>query len=85
MERFGSDKPDAPLRLELVDLGDVFAATEFRAFQADAVKGIRGARPGRRSAAAGSTRLIDRAKQLGAAGLVWMRVRDGGALESPGR
>ena len=27
--------------------------------------------------------LVDRAKQLGAAGLVWMRVVDGGALESP--
>jgi aspartyl-tRNA synthetase len=27
--------------------------------------------------------LTDRAKSLGAAGLVWIRVRDGGALESP--
>jgi aspartyl-tRNA synthetase len=27
--------------------------------------------------------LTERAKSLGAAGLVWMRVRDGGALESP--
>ena len=28
-------------------------------------------------------KLVDRAKQLGAAGLVWMRVTDGGALDSP--
>ena len=28
-------------------------------------------------------KLVDRAKQLGAGGLVWMRVVDGGALESP--
>ena len=40
MERFGSDKPDIRFGMELVDLGAVFAGTEFRAFQADAVKGI---------------------------------------------
>ena len=41
MERYGSDKPDLRFGLELVDLSEVFAATEFRAFQADVVKGIR--------------------------------------------
>ena len=41
------------------------------------------ARPGRPRHGAASTRSIDRAKQLGAAGLVWIRVRDGGALDSP--
>jgi aspartyl-tRNA synthetase len=82
MERYGTDKPDVRFGLELVDVGEVFAATEFRAFQAPAVKGIcvRG------EGEAGRSRLdalIDRAKQLGAEGLVWMRVGDGGALDSP--
>lgn len=81
-ERYGTDKPDVRFAMELVDLGDVFAATEFRAFRAEAVKGIRV--PG--EGAASRSRLdalTDRAKALGAAGLVWMRVGDGGALESP--
>jgi aspartyl-tRNA synthetase len=68
--------------MELVDLGDVFAETEFRAFQADAVKGIcvKGMGEVSRSTVDG---LVDRAKLLGAAGLVWMRVKEGGALEAP--
>ena len=65
-----------------LSLTDVFAATEFRAFQADSVKGIRW--PGQAELGRGRLdALIDRAKQLGAAGLVWVKVREGGALESP--
>ena len=82
MERFGTDKPDTRFGMELVDLGEVFADTEFRAFQADAVKGIcvRGQGDVSRSTV---DNLVDRAKLLGAAGLVWMRVKEGGALEAP--
>jgi aspartyl-tRNA synthetase len=81
-EHYGSDKPDVRFGLELVDLGEVFAATEFRAFQADTVKGIRLPGEGGMSRAQ-VDKLVDRAKQLGAAGLVWMRVTDGGQLDSP--
>jgi aspartyl-tRNA synthetase len=82
MARFGSDKPDLRFGLELVDLNHVFAATEFRAFQAESVKGI--CWPGQADLGRGRLdALVDRAKQLGAAGLVWVKVRDGGALESP--
>jgi aspartyl-tRNA synthetase len=82
MERFGSDKPDTRFGMELVDLTDVFAATDFNAFKAACVKGIRV--PG----AASTTRnrldgLTDQAKRWGAKGLVWMKVGDGGELSSP--
>ena len=82
-ERYGTDKPDVRFGMELVDLGEVFAATEFRAFQADAVKGIRVPGLGATASRSVVDALVDRAKSLGAQGLVWMRVVDGGALESP--
>ena len=80
--RFGTDKPDLRYGLELVDLTAVFAATEFRAFQGDAVKAIRVPEGGATSRARLDA-LIERAKQLGARGLVWMRVGDGGTLDAP--
>ena len=40
-ERFGSDKPDIRFGLELVELTDIFTSTEFRAFEAPCIKGIR--------------------------------------------
>jgi aspartyl-tRNA synthetase len=82
MERYGSDKPDVRFGMELVDLGEVFAATEFRAFQQDAVKGIRVDGQGAMSRSQLDA-LTDRAKKLGAAGLVWLRVGAHGALDSP--
>ena len=82
MEVYGSDKPDVRFGLELRDLSEVFAATEFRAFQSPAVKGMRLPGEGTMSRAQ-VDKLVDRAKRLGAAGLVWMRVLEHGALDSP--
>jgi aspartyl-tRNA synthetase len=82
MERFGTDKPDLRFGMGLVDVGEVFAATEFRAFQADAIKAIKVAGAGAMSRAE-LDKLIERATSLGAAGLVWMRVGERGELESP--
>jgi len=82
MERFGSDKPDVRFGMELVELTEVVARTEFRAFQAPAVKGIRVPGMGELGRARLDA-LTDKAKQWGAAGLVWLRVRDGDVLESP--
>jgi aspartyl-tRNA synthetase len=81
MERYGSDKPDVRFGMELVELTEVFAATDFKAFTGQTVKGIRV--PG----GGGLSRkrldeLTDRAKRFGARGLVWMRVQEG-ALDSP--
>jgi aspartyl-tRNA synthetase len=82
MTRYGTDKPDVRFGLTLVDLSEVFAATEFKAFQSDSVKGIC-VPGGAETPRAGLDALIERAKQLGGHGLVWMRVTDGQALDSP--
>jgi aspartyl-tRNA synthetase len=83
MDRYGSDKPDLRFGMELVELTEVFAGTEFKAFaSAAAIKGIRVPGEGdlgRRKLDA----LTDDAKQLGAKGLVWMRIGEGGAVDSP--
>ncbi|HVE92447.1 MAG TPA: aspartate--tRNA ligase [Actinomycetota bacterium] len=82
MDRFGNDKPDFRVGPEVVELTHLFTGTGFNAFAS--AKSIRGLRvPG----AGGASRkemeaLIDRAKQLGAAGLVWM-VREEAELRSP--
>ena len=82
-DRFGTDKPDLRFGMELTDLTAVFAATGFRAFQPPSVvKGIRVEGQGD-TGRSQLDRLTDRAKEAGAAGLVWMRVGDGGALDSP--
>jgi aspartyl-tRNA synthetase len=82
MERFGSDKPDIRFGMELVELTDLFAATEFNAFKAPCVKGLRvegGAERTRKQL----DDLTDTAKRYGAKGLVWMKVEPDGTLNSP--
>jgi aspartyl-tRNA synthetase len=86
LDRFGTDKPDLRFGMELVDLSPAVTGTGFKAFQAPTVRGIRV--PGEGALGRGRLdALTDRAKSLGARGLVWMRVvtPDGGGvdLESP--
>jgi aspartyl-tRNA synthetase len=77
MERYGSDKPDLRFGLEIQDFGPLFAQSPFGIFREAVEHGgtVRGfVIPG----AAGYSRresdqLVDQAKQLGAAGLVWAR------------
>jgi aspartyl-tRNA synthetase len=83
MDRYGIDKPDLRFGLELVELTPVFASTEFKAFAgAEAIKGIRvpgaAAEYGRNQL----DKLTDRAKGLGAKGLVWLKVTADG-FDSP--
>jgi aspartyl-tRNA synthetase len=83
--RFGSDRPDTRFGLELRDLGEALAGTEFQVFSralADGgvVRGINaGARELPRSELDGLTEL---ARQHGAKGLVWAFVEQG-AWRSP--
>jgi aspartyl-tRNA synthetase len=76
LDRFGTDKPDLRFGMELVRLEEVVASTGFNAFKAEAVRAIRV--PGQGDLGRGRLdALTDRAKSLGAAGLVWLRVVHG--------
>lgn len=80
MERFGSDKPDIRFGLELVELTEIFANTNANVFKAACIKGIRlpgGAEIGRNRIDA----LTELAKQWGAKGLAWVKVKDAETLE----
>jgi aspartyl-tRNA synthetase len=83
LERFGTDKPDLRFAMELVSLDEAVAGTEFKAFSgSETVRGIRLAGGGE-STRSRLDSLVERARNLGAAGLVWMRVQPGGVLDSP--
>jgi aspartyl-tRNA synthetase len=88
MDRFGTDKPDLRFGMELVDLTAVLASTELKALRAPSVKALRVGGQGGLSRSRLDA-LVDRAKGLGAKGLVWARVTpgdDGGSgpvLDSP--
>ncbi len=74
-ERYGTDKPDLRFGMEIMDLTPVFEDTDFRAFLPPAaVKAIRVPGGVATHGRAALDRLVDRAKQAGAAGLVWMKV-----------
>ena len=69
MDRFGVDKPDLRFGMELVELTDVFAATEFKAFAgAAAIKGIRVPGAADEYGRNKLDELTDRAKSLGRQG-----------------
>ena len=84
MNRYGVDKPDLRFGMELVELTDAFASTEFKAFQG--VTSIKGINVSGRAEEFGRNKLdglTDRAKKLGAKGLVWVKVANDGSLDSP--
>ena len=88
MNRFGIDKPDLRFAMELIELTPLFAGTEFKAFAGAAcIKGICvDAKTYPEAAAFGRNKLdglTDRAKKIGAKGLVWMKIGADGAIDSP--
>ncbi|HEY4778979.1 MAG TPA: aspartate--tRNA ligase [Solirubrobacterales bacterium] len=83
--RFGTDRPDLRFGLELVDLGDALRETEFKVFRSvlDGGGSIRGINAGRRELPRSELdKLISRAQELGAKGLVWA-FREGEGWRSP--
>ena len=88
MNQYGIDKPDLRFEMKLVEMTSVFAKTEFKAFaSAESIKAIcvraadypQQATSGRNKLDA----LTDKAKKLGAKGLVWLKVTEGLVLDSP--
>jgi aspartyl-tRNA synthetase len=86
MLRYGTDRPDRRPGMEIQDLGPVFAGSEFKVFSGALESGgvVRGFRarggdwPRKRF-----DDLTERAKALGAKGLVWAVVETGGEWRSP--
>ncbi|WBB64550.1 aspartate--tRNA ligase [Streptomyces sp. WMMC500] len=82
MVRYGSDKPDLRAELELADVTDVFAGSEFKAFAGMHVRALPVPavqdQPRKFFDALG-----DFAVEQGAKGLAWVRVGDDGALSGP--
>lgn len=84
MARYGSDKPDLRIPLEIVDLTDVLVRADFRLFQGvqgtpQRIRGLRipgGGRLSRREL----DELQEVARRGGAAGALWVRRGDDGAL-----
>ncbi|MEM9654764.1 MAG: aspartate--tRNA ligase [Actinomycetota bacterium] len=84
MNRYGTDKPDIRFEMELVELTDVFAETEFKAFStAGAIKGINAKGQAGDWGRNKLDGLTDTAKSFGAKGMVWMKVQDDLSLDSP--
>ena len=84
--KYGSDKPDLRCAIEIRDLSDAFRESSFGVFRGaiDAGGEVRGfvvpgaARYSRREV----DEVVDQAKQLGAAGLVWARTVEGAVQSS---
>ncbi|WP_276942567.1 aspartate--tRNA ligase [Ferrimicrobium acidiphilum] len=73
MNRYGSDKPDRRFGAELHDVTAIFADTTVKALTATSVQAMVAPLPLSR---ARLDELVDRAKTLGAKGLLWLRVEE---------
>ncbi|MFQ5699726.1 MAG: aspartate--tRNA ligase [Myxococcota bacterium] len=87
MDRYGSDRPDPRILLELVDLTGVVAESGFKVF-ADAVRkgGVVRALPipdARDLTRGDLDRLQERVRDWGARGLAWARITENGDWQSP--
>ncbi len=78
MNRYGSDKPDVRFGMELGELTDLFAETESNVFKTPSIKGI--CMPGGAEELGRNKidELTENAKQWGAKGLAWFRMKEEG-------
>ena len=78
MEKYGVDKPDLRYGMEMIELTDVFANTDFKVFKAPCVKAlcVKGGASLTRSQIDDFT---EQAKKLGAGGLAYILYSDGEA------
>lgn len=93
MSRYGSDKPDVRFGLEFQDLSEIFAKSGFQVFQNALTPNARGKKGSVRAivvegqAEKFSRKDLDdlqaQAAGLGAKGLLWMKVQQGGEIQSP--
>ena len=86
MRRYGSDKPDTRFAMELIDLSQLLADTEFTPYrtaldaggQVKAINVTGGAKYSRRQL----DELTDTAKRFGAGGLAWIKTAESGEITS---
>jgi aspartyl-tRNA synthetase len=85
MLRYGSDRPDRRLGVEIVDLSDVFASSEFKVFAGAVQSGgvVRGLKATGEWPRSRFDALTEKAQSLGAKGLAWAVVEEGGTWRSP--
>jgi aspartyl-tRNA synthetase len=85
MLRYGSDRPDRRLGVEIVDLSEVFAASEFKVFSGAVGAGgvVRALKATGEFPRSRFDQLTERAQSLGAKGLAWAVVEAGGSWRSP--
>jgi aspartyl-tRNA synthetase len=87
MERYGSDKPDIRFGLEMVDVSDIAAQSEFKVFTeavkgGGRVKGINIKKGGEIFSRRQVDELVEKAKGFGAKGMAWINVSPEG-IKSP--
>ncbi len=87
MDRFGSDKPDTRFGLELMDLSDIVAHSEFKVFSSVVAKGGSVRAINAKGCANTLARreidaLVEFVKIYGAKGMAWISIREDG-LNSP--
>ena len=81
MLRYGSDRPDRRIGAEIVDVTDIFRSSEFKVFSGAPV--IRALKASGEFPRSRFDALTEKAQSLGAKGLAWAVVEEGGTWRSP--